>query len=660
MRVWFALSILLPLSVAVPAANAEDIFYAVPNGDHQLVVQRFEPGAIRGPDGKPIPGPVMALRDALQLARPGDTIQLLPGHYTQDSPGEGIRFPYDGLPGKPITLRGTGSGTVIDGQTEMSKIVSMIFGTTEAGSLQVPDFLHGVNCVRLDRNQWIVLENLTFLRCADAAVYALNSKYITLRNSTIVGGLYAFFARDPGSHHLLVENNVWIQDPSEAMWRRKHWCEYKYGDLKAQAGALFASVDIPGGVIVRGNKVHNAFNGVRMDVSRAKRRRMPKSPSWIGKLNTNVEVYDNDFSFTRDNVLEPEFDATNWWFFGNRIRNAHAWFSFDGLWGGRWYVFDNAGWFDDKPSRECKLNGECRRWQEKNPELCTDLHDGGRVFKFRPDGRYAPGPLYIFNNSWYLRASVIKDGRIGYIGHWNNAIAFCRPEDYPDGLCEGSKPFFNGFFWDNDKYSFKHDLSNHPDFPTALRAAGYRLNGVGVAPSQPLFEDAAHGNFTLVPHSPGRGAGCVVVEDDQGLLECRDPPPGIAGPDVGVPGGGVRPDGVSFVAYDGGLYVEPPRIVYVDLRAATEDAPPSLRIAFSIPVVLMASDLRAELDYGGDTGALRSEPCQATGRFVTCEVAGALPAAPLTAVRLPNAIVGYNGEPATTWGSVSDLVTLTP
>jgi hypothetical protein len=127
-----------------------------------------------------------------------------------------------------------------------------------------------------------------------------------------------------------------------------------------------------------------------------------------------------------------------------------------------------------------------------------------------------------------------------------------------------------------------------------------------------------------------------------------------------VPGGGVRPDGVSFVAYDGGLYVEPPRIVYVDLRAATEDAPPSLRIAFSIPVVLMASDLRAELDYGGDTGAVRSEPCQATGRFVTCEVAGTLPAAPLTAVRLRNAIVGYNGEPATTWGSVSDLVMLTP
>jgi len=664
MRLWSALIILLQLIVAGRAANAEDIIYAVPNGDHQLVVQRFEPGAIRGPDGKPIPGPVMALRDALNLARPGVTIQLLPGHYTQDTPEEGILFPRDGSPDKPITLRGTGSGTVIDGQTEMSKIVSMLFGTSEEGALLVPDFLHGVNCVRLDGKQWIVLDNLTFLRCADAAVYVRNSKYITLRNSTIIGSLYAFFAKGLGSHHLLIENNVWIQDPSEAMWKRKHWCEYKYGDLKAQAGALFASIDIPGGVIVRGNKVHNDFNGVRMDVSSAKRRKIPKSQSWIGKLNANVEVYDNEFSFTRDNVLEPEFDATNWWFHGNRIRNAHAWFSFDGLWGGRWYVYDNVGWFDDRPSRECAANDACKHWAEqhpKAPEECNDPHDGGRVFKFRPDGRYAPGPLYIFNNSWYLRASVIKDGRLGYIGHWNNAIDFCRPEDYPDGLCEGSKPFFNGFLWDNDKYSFNHDLSNHPDFPTGLRAAGYRVSGISVPPSQPLFEDAAHGNFTLTPDSPGRGAGCVVIEDDRGLLECRDPPAGSAGPDIGAPEAAAPGPAVDFIFYDGGLYPEPPRIVRVDLptpEATATDAGARLRIVFSTPILLMGSDLRVDFDYGDAAEPIASDSCQYSGRTLTCPVSAALPIAPLRHVFLPDAIVGPTGLLATTWGSVSASIAI--
>ena len=655
MRRWHFLLAMLLLVVAGRAAAAEEIIYAVPNGDWRLMLQRFEPQAITGPDGRPVSGPVMGLREALARAYPGVTIQLLPGVYTPDTPTGGIHFPRDGVPDFPITLRGMGSATVIDGRTEMSKIVSTIFGADEQGALQVPDFLHGVHCLSLDDNQWIVVENLTFLRCADAAVFTVDSQYITLRQSTIIGGLYGFFARGTGSHHLLVEDNVWIQDPSQAMWSRYHWCEYKYGRLKAQAGALFASLDIPGGVIVRRNKVHNVFNGVRMDVSS----QMRAQRGMLGKLNTNVEVYDNEFSFTRDNVLEPEYDATNWWFYGNRIRNAHAWFSFDGLYGGRWYLYDNVGWFDDKPSRECAVNGECKKWQEKSPTLCADLHDGGRVFKFRPDGRYAPGPLYIFNNSWYLRTSLIKDGRLGYIGHWDNAIAFCRPEDYPDGLCEGVKPFFNGFMWDTDNYAFNHDLSNHPDFPAGLRARGYRVSGISVSPSRPLFSDAAHGDFSLVEGSPGRGAGCIIDEDERGLLECLDPRPTATAPDIGAPEGGAAGPAVDFIFYDGGLYPEPPRIVRVDLprpESTADGTGARLRIVFSTPIRLMGSDLRVDFDYGDAAATVSSDTCRYSDRELTCPVSAMLPTAPLRHVYVPDAIVGPTGLLATTWGSVSAAI----
>jgi len=656
MQPWrLAFLVLLLAVVAGRAAAADDVIYAVPNGDWRLVLQRFEPDAIKGPDGKPIGSPVMGLRDALARATPGTTIQLLPGTYTPDESKGGIIFPRDGETDLPITLRGLGSDTIIDGRTEFARIVSMVAGTNQESSLMVPDFRNGVHCFSFANKQWIVVENLTFLRCADAVLYAIDSSYITLRNSTIIGGLYGVFALGRGSHHLLIEDNIWVQDPSQAMWNRYHWCEYKYGLLKSQAGALFASIDIPGGVIVRRNKIHNVFNAVRMDVSNQQR----ADPSLLGKLNTNVEVYDNDFSFTRDNVLEPEYDATNWWFHDNRIRNAHAWFSFDGLYGGRWYLYDNVGWFDDKPSRECATSGECRKWQEKNPELCADLHDGGRVFKFRPDGRYAPGPLYIFNNSWYLRSSVIKDGRLGYIGHWNNAIAFCRPEDYPDGLCEGAKPFFNGFIWDNDNYSFSHDLSNHPDFPTGLRAQGYRVSGISVSPSKPLFFDAAHGDFSLVPGSPGREAGCIVEEDERGLLECLDPPTQAVDPDIGAPEDGAPGPAVDFIFYDGGLYPEPPRIVRADLpdpESATSDAGARLRVVFSTPILLMGSDLHVDLDYGDAAPPVTTDACGFRGNALTCPVSATLPHAPLRRVLLPDAIVGPTGVLATTWGSVSDLI----
>jgi hypothetical protein len=652
------LPILLLCIISRPAA-AGDVIYAVPNGDWRLILQRFKPDAIRGPDSKPVPSPVMALRDAMARVQPGMTIQLLPGVYTPDSPTGGILFPRDGSPDLPITLRGMGSATVIDGRMEMSNIVSTIFGADEQGSLEVPDVFHGVHCLSFDRKQWIVLENLTFLRCADAAVYAVDTQYLTLRQSTIIGGLYGFFAKGTRSHHLLLEDNIWIQDPSEAMWSRYHWCEYKYGRLKAEAGALFASLDIPGDVIIRGNQVYDAMNGIHMDASS----QVHLDPSMPGYLNTNVQIYDNDFAFIRGNVLELQYDATNLWFHGNRIRNAYQLFSFDNFYGGRWYVYDNVSWFDDKPSRDCVASGECKSWQERSPALCEDLHDGGTVFNLQAGGRYAPGPLYIFNNSWYLRSSVIKGGRLGSISHWNNAIAFCRPADYPNGLCEGVKPFFDGFTWEADSYAFSHDFSNHPDFPHKMREQGYRVFGMGVPPSSSLFIDAAHGDLTLIHDSPARGAACRVVEDDSGLLSCQDSPPESHGPDVGASSILEASGQVVFIEQDdSGPYPKPPQIVHVELLVASPNptkSPNMLRIYFSVPIVLKASQIRAELDYGIDKKPL-SNPCSAETRVLTCEFTAELPAASLLAVNLPNAIAGPTGLLATAWGSESDLISFRP
>ncbi|MGH6891920.1 MAG: hypothetical protein ACREEP_06660 [Dongiaceae bacterium] len=654
MTIWRSIAIAAVSCLLVAEASAGDVIYAVPNNDWRLVLQRFEPRAIRGPDGQPVPAPVVSLSEALATAWPGVTIQLLPGIYKQDTPEDGILFPRNGSLDQPITLRGMGSDTVIDGT---AKSGFRVFGieitrpSDEVSTLLRPDFRGGSICFRFDRKQWIVLDNLTLRNCADAAVIARDSQYITLKNSTILAGLYAFFAEGPNTHHLLLERNIWVQDPSEEMWSKKHWCEYKYGTLKSQAGALFAGLDIAGDVIIRGNRVQHAFNAVRIDVSTARR----ADPAWRGKLSANIEVYDNDFAFIRDNVLEPEFDATNWWFHDNRIRNAHAWFSFDGLYGGRWYVYDNVGWFDDKPSRICKASGACELWQKRNPELCADLHDGGRVFKFRPDGQYAPGPLYIFNNSWFLRTSIIKDGALGRLDHWNNAIDFCRPEDYPDGLCEPGKPFFNGFSWSDKRYSFKHDVSNHPDFPVTLQALGYHVQGTGVPNRKPLFLDGPHGDFTLPEGSPVRGAGCIVRQKSDGSLKCREPGAREQGPDAGAHLDGGSSEPVRFLHYDGGLYKEAPRMVHVELPDATAGRL-LLRIAFSTPIVLAGSDVRAEFDYGADD-PVRSEPCAAKGRVLTCPVAPP-PDAPLRAVKLDNAIVSAEGELATEWGGVSDLVTL--
>ena len=127
------------------------------------------------------------------------------------------------------------------------------------------------------------------------------------------------------------------------MWHRNHWCEYKHplGRLRHQNGAFFGSDDVRGSVVIRDNVIRHAFNAIRMDISNPLQEEMKKNETLRDGYNTNVEIYRNRFEYIRDNIVEPEFSAANWWFYENTILNAHAWFSLDGLYGGDWFIFGN-------------------------------------------------------------------------------------------------------------------------------------------------------------------------------------------------------------------------------------------------------------------------------------------------------------------------------
>jgi hypothetical protein len=162
--------------------------------------------------------------------------------------------------------------------------------------------------------------------------------------------------------------------------------------------------------------------------------------------------------------------------------------------------------------------------------------------------------------------------------------------------------------------------------------------------------------MTPIENGPTHGAGCIVHQDQDGLLTCADPPEKGAGPDAGAHLDGGRTEPVRFLHYDGGLYREAPRMVHVDLPDKA-DKRRILRIVFSTPIVLMGSDVRAEFDYGADA-PLRSEPCEAAGRVLACRLKAKLTGAPLRRIVLDDVIASEAGELATAWGSDSDLVTL--
>ena len=110
------------------------------------------------------------------------------------------------------------------------------------------------------------------------------------------------------------------------IWDQIHWKDIHGPPLPRREldGDFFRSKDIKGNVIVRHNFIAQAFN--LLDVF-AERAPLPgESTAGCG--------YRNTFTFIRDNAVEAENSATNWWVFENRIYNCHTWFAFEQCNGG--------------------------------------------------------------------------------------------------------------------------------------------------------------------------------------------------------------------------------------------------------------------------------------------------------------------------------------
>jgi len=347
----------------------------------------------------------LPLAAAVAAARPGDTVQLLPGGYfpptriDPDNPALAEALPVEmrGVAGRedaPVTIRGLGPSTALFGEGK-AEIAEARLPTAEQFA-----FFKLFDC------EWIVFENFDVAGCWPTFCYLENSRYVTVRGLRVFDGRYAVFARGERCHHILLEGNHWRQDPTGALWRDISWAAVKQeddGGYYYYNGGLFGSVDISGSLVFRGNTICTAFNGLRLKASASKG----------GRLNHNVEITGNRFHDLRDNPVEPERTAVNWYVTGNRIVNAHAWFSLDAVAGGFWYYCGNTGYFNDKPG------------------LPEGDNTGGAVFKFDSEGGEPDRRVLSAFNTFFLRSNVIKEGRTKHFHHLDNLILFCTPADLP-------------------------------------------------------------------------------------------------------------------------------------------------------------------------------------------------------------------------------------
>ncbi|WP_165447781.1 right-handed parallel beta-helix repeat-containing protein [Rhizobium ruizarguesonis] len=366
--------------------------------------------------------------------------------------------------------------------------------------------------------QWITIENLSFAGCWPTAIYLENCQHITLRNLKISGGTFAIGATGITTRHILIEDCDWVQDTSgngwdicrairdkrpidkelegkpSALWRDVDW-EQVHGerpetgrlvdvknDARAYDGDFFRAWSIAGYVVIRNNIIVDAFNGVHFFNQVAE--------SIVDGCSRNVLIEGNWFIRIRDNAVEPEHFAWNWTIRHNMIVDCYLPFSLQMARSGYFYIYGNVGWNLRKPGPD------------------NDQHTRGQFFKF-PSAHVADGPHYVFNNSWMLRAPLVKKARFAKFVHVNNAIDYYESEEAttapfgknfadlgPPGSQEQDTLNFEGEHftkaWQYLGINFDGDVINHSSFPDQIRAAGYPV-GIAASGLSPDFEDKTPG-----------------------------------------------------------------------------------------------------------------------------------------------------------------------
>jgi hypothetical protein len=324
-------------------------------------------------------------------------------------------------------------------------------------------------------------------------------------------------------------------------------------------------------VVFRGNKVTNAYNGIRMVTSPT----CARIPVCRNAANRDVEIVDNDFMYIRDNPVEPETIAINWTIARNRIVNSHAWFSLDGVAGGPIYIWGNVGWYTDIPGRDCRDDPSYRRraridfqnggyrplesvGEERAAFVCNRSRFG-TIIKEGSEGIALEKDIYVFHNSWYVRIPLLREARSGRVKYWNNAMIAtgCGIDSDPHTLCgiepsaglEGCRGL-RDYITDDGRamllrcidpqqvanpriYDFRHSIVDKGFPGDFLNVARRKETLLG---ADPRFRAPQHGDFRLLPDSPAIGAGCRVEWRDalRHGLRCRRPQNGVAASDIGA------------------------------------------------------------------------------------------------------------------------------
>lgn len=452
----------------------------------------------------------------------GDCIHLAPGRYTKPLVIEGktgrrdapiIISPSDdpkAQKGEVIFTSG------IDRDAARKRLNEVAYRKEQAGFYPNVGQVGDEAMLILRNCQYVIVHGLTFDGCRPGGIYLNECQNILIHDCKFIEGTIAIGANGTTTRDIIVQECSWTQDTSthHDMWNKVPWGRIHgasdnsevpgvdvKNDFRHWDGDFFRAWSIRGNVTIRKNVISDAFNGIHFF-----NKRDDLSPGVDAasltfndgrQASINVLIEDNTFVRVRDNVFEPEKYAWNWVIRNNRFKDCYRPFSFEFERAGWFYIYGNQGAMVEKPSQKMTDDDKIKYPQSERRES---------VSMFKPKGTQAnEGPIYIFNNSWYMKTGkgIFPKFAIGRLQHFNNAMQFDRtnkakmlgndtgiPSPSPIGVDAEKKAESRRFTrrWIDYRIEMDGDMSNDDLYPTRHQALGVRI-GLSARHKDPRFKD---------------------------------------------------------------------------------------------------------------------------------------------------------------------------
>jgi hypothetical protein len=336
-------------------------------------------------------------------------------------------------------------------------------------SWQVPDLNHAMDA---DGRNWIWIEGfeIQYYGTTDSCGICLkNSSHVVIRKNKIHNLQLGIFINWTGSedqgNDTRIEYNE-IYDPPVNEWP---WKAVKATSMEGTAIVVRGHI----GAIVRGNEIHNFFNGIYTGSSAAL-----ENPA----VAFDVDVYDNNIHHISDDALEPEGACINHRFRDNTIDTTLVGISLAPITQGPTWVLR---------SSFTNYTGSSIKW---------DLHSDGVV-------------LIYHNTSWTNAKNLNAMSMIHPV--YNSVM---RNNIFQGNGFAFEEPFTGstGHDWNNDNwyttrgpndFHFKWETRSYKTIAELCAATGLECKGYEDAPG---LVNAEGGDFALLASSPNVDRGVVI------------------------------------------------------------------------------------------------------------------------------------------------------